>query len=68
MSQIAKTKYAKKSRNPSVSSVWSYMYFWAVDDEDAKKVFSEMVNGPSISPVNAQYQLVKQKDDKKVQA
>ena len=64
MEQIAKSRYAKKYRNKSVSNYWSYIYFWAIDDKDAKRQFHEMVNGPSIAPISMEYQLVKQKDEK----
>jgi hypothetical protein len=64
MEQIAKSRYAKKYRNKSVSDYWSYIYFWAIDEKDAKRQFYEMINGPSVAPINMEYQLVRQKDEK----
>tara|TARA_Y100000361_G_C11152232_1_gene341863 strand:- start:1387 stop:1584 length:198 start_codon:yes stop_codon:yes gene_type:complete len=64
MEQVAMTKYAKKYRNKKVTNSWSYIYFWAVDDKDAKRVFEEMVNGPSIDSIGMEYKLVRQKNEK----
>lgn len=58
----AKQQYAKKYRRKGTKD-WSYMYFWAVDDKDAKRVFEEQINGPSLEPINMEYHLVKQKTD-----
>ena len=35
-----------------------------VDDKDAKRVFEEMVNGPSIDSIGMEYKLVRQKNEK----
>ena len=37
------------------------MYFRAVDDKDAKRVFEEQINAPSLEPIDMEYHLVKQK-------
>ena len=56
----ARQQYAKKYRLKGTKD-WSYMYFWAVNDKDAKRVFEEQINGPSNDPINMEYHLVKQK-------
>jgi hypothetical protein len=56
----AKRQYAKKYRRKGTKD-WSYMYFWAVNDKDAIRVFKEQINGPSLEPINMEYHLVKQK-------
>ncbi len=56
----AKRQYAKKYLCKGTKD-WSYMYFWAVNDKDAIRVFKEQINGPSLEPINMEYHLVKQK-------
>jgi hypothetical protein len=56
----ANQRYAKKYRRKGTND-WSYMYFRAVDDKDAKRVFEEQINAPSLEPIDMEYHLVKQK-------